>query len=149
MVEVFADPALYAFIGGEPPSFEALTARYRAWVAGSPRAGETWWNWVIRLRDGGTAIGHVQATVIDAERSADIAWTVGTAWQGRGYATEAAKSLVDWLPAQGVAVVTAHIHPGHAVSARVAAKVGLQPSEVIEDGEVVWRRVVRPIAPVS
>ncbi len=88
------------------------------------------------------AIGVVQATVTDAGRAADVAWILGVAWQGRGYATEAAIAMVDWLVTHGARTVTAHIHPDHEASAGVARRLGLAPTERIEDGEVVWRRVV-------
>jgi RimJ/RimL family protein N-acetyltransferase len=149
MVHVVADAALYVFTGGQPPTLAALESQYRGWVAGSPRAGETWHNWVVRLRgdgsDGsdasdGPAIGHLQATVVDDGRSADIAWLVGTAWQGRGYASEAARALVRWLYAIGIDSVTAHVHPDHAASGRVTAHAGLRPTGEMEGGEAVWRR---------
>jgi len=140
MVDVLADPSLYAFIGGAPHPLPELEALYRRWIQGATRQGETWHNWVIRLADGGDAIGHLQATVLDDARSADIAWLVGTAWQGRGYATEAARALVAWLEANGIDAISAHVHPDHAASARVAERAGLAATSEIEDGEVVWRR---------
>ena len=140
MVEVLSDPSLYAFIGGTPPTLAELDARYRGWADGSPRPDEAWHNWLIRLRDG-AAVGHAQATVTAGGRRADIAWLIGAPWQGRGYAREAAKAVVDWLEGAGVAEVTAHIHPEHVASGRVAASAGLEATAAIEDGEVVWRRV--------
>lgn len=140
MATVVADPALYTFIGGSPPAAEALEARYRAWLLGAPRPEEAWHNWVIRLRDGGAAIGHLQATVLDSGRTADIAWVVGTPWQGRGYATEAAVALVEWLDATGVGKITAHVHPDNVASALVAGRAGLTRTARIEDSEFVWQR---------
>src|SRR6185503_5783672 len=117
MVTVFADPALYSFIGGGPPRLDELRERFPRWAHGSPRSDEDWHNWIVRLRDG-TAIGHLQATVtdIEGERTADIAWLVGTPWQGHGYAGEAARALVGWLDASGVRTVTAHIEASHEAS---------------------------------
>ena len=68
-----------------------------------------------------------------------VAWVIGTAWQGRGYASEAALALVGWLSGQGVTVITAHIDPRHAASARVAERAGLVPTAYEIDGERVWR----------
>jgi RimJ/RimL family protein N-acetyltransferase len=68
-----------------------------------------------------------------------VAWVIGTPWQGRGYAGEAAQAVVGWLEDEGVGSVTAHIEAGHAASARVAVAAGLSPTDEIEDGEVVWR----------
>jgi RimJ/RimL family protein N-acetyltransferase len=64
------------------------------------------------------------------------------AWQGRGYAVEAASALVAWLRERGVTEVAAHIHPGHTASARVAGRIGLAPTgELDDEGEQVWRQV--------
>jgi RimJ/RimL family protein N-acetyltransferase len=139
LAAVVSDLALYGFIGGEPPSAAALDERIDGWLAGSRNAGETWHNWTLRLT-AEEVIGHLQATVTDDGAAADIAWMVGTPWQRRGYASEAASELVRWLESIGVRRITAHIHPDHAASARVAERAGLAPTERIEDGEVVWRR---------
>lgn len=141
MVEVLGDESLYAFIGGEPPALEQLRARYgRLVVGGSADGGEEWHNWIARLRPHGRAVGTVQATVVDRGSRADIAWVIGLPWQGLGFASEAAQALVGWLDARGVATITAHVHPNHRASARVAARAGLSPTGEIDDGERVWRR---------
>jgi RimJ/RimL family protein N-acetyltransferase len=75
---------------------------------------------------------------------AEIAWVVGRAWQGQGYATEAAAALVGWLDARGVRIVQAHIHPGHAASAAVASHAGLLPTGQLQDGEQLWRKEATP-----
>jgi RimJ/RimL family protein N-acetyltransferase len=141
MVGVLADPALYAFTGGQPPTLVTLEARYLAQVAGSPDDAEQWLNWIVRTLDTDEAVGYVQATVTDRGQAADVAWVTGTAWQGRGYAAEAAAAMVAWLADSGVATVTAHVHPDHAASAGVARKAGLAVTDEVEDGERVWRRV--------
>ena len=86
-------------------------------------------------------VGYVQATVVDGEhgRVAELAWVVGTPWQGRGYAKEAAQALSGWLRTQGVGTVIAHIHPAHAASARVAASTGLTRTDHQQDGEIRWQ----------
>ena len=140
MVGVLADPSLYTFTGGAAPTLAELHDRFARWVKGSSRDGEQWHNWVIRLRDGGAAIGHLQATIIDDGREADVAWLIGTSWQGRGYASEAARALVGWLEGLGVGTVTAHIGDAHGASGRVAAAAGLTRTDDVEDDEVVWRR---------
>jgi len=135
MVAVLSDRDIYAFTGGEPPALDQLRELYLRLSAGSPREDETWHNWIAR-RDR-RAIGYVQATVIGG--AADLAWVVGTQWQGLGYGTEASKAMRDWLADRGVARFSAHIHPDHAASKAVAAKLGLRPTDQIDDGgEVIW-----------
>lgn len=69
-----------------------------------------------------------------------MAWVVGTDWQQRGIASEASMAVAKWLLSEGVSELSAHIHPDHLASMRVAEAVGLRPaSEVDVDGEVIWR----------
>ena len=69
-----------------------------------------------------------------------VAWTIGTPWQRQGYAAEAAAGLVIWLVGRGIESVVAHVHADHQASAAVASRAGLQPTDAVVDGEVVWRR---------
>ncbi len=71
-----------------------------------------------------------------------MAWVIGTPWQGHGYATEAARGLVDWLASAGVRTIEAYVDPDHAASATVAARAGLRATDELVDGERVWRLVV-------
>lgn len=49
MVVTLADPALYCFIGCEPPSLEGLRDRYRRLSVGRSDDGrQIWRNWVVR-----------------------------------------------------------------------------------------------------
>ncbi|MFC8226803.1 GNAT family N-acetyltransferase [Streptomyces sp. NPDC057287] len=141
MAAVLFDPALHAYTGGAPEGADALRARYERQSAGSPDPAELWWNWVLRVRADGCLAGYVQATVRGAR--AEVAWVIGTPWQGRGYAKEAATGLVRHLLDRGaVRTVVAHIHPDHAASAAVATAAGLLPTDERADGEVRWRRGV-------
>lgn len=144
MVDVLASPALYRFTGGTPPTIADLERRYTAQVAGGPGAaesskepaGESWHNWIVRLRSG-EAIGFVQATVTAHE--ADVAWLIGVEHQGAGYAREAVDAMCTSLAATEVTVLHAHIHPEHVASRRVAAAVGFQPTGTRDDeGEEIW-----------
>jgi RimJ/RimL family protein N-acetyltransferase len=143
MAAVLGDPRLHDFIGGRPATLEELRARYARPVAGrSPDGAEEWRNWIVRLRDG-TAVGTVQATIAAEGAAAEIAWVVGMPWQGRGLASEAAEGLVAWLEARGVRTITAHVHPDHHASSKVAERAGLAPTGEQHEGELLWRRGAR------
>ncbi|MFU8876039.1 GNAT family N-acetyltransferase [Micromonospora sp. SL4-19] len=145
MVTVLSDPALHTFTGGTPDTQQALRSRYQRMTAGCPDPAVSWLNWVIRLRDEDCLTGTVQATINPSGHGpiAEIAWVVGTPWQGRGIATEAAHGLVDWLSQQPIPTIIAHIHPGHQASAAVAAAAGLSASDEWHEGEIRWRRSLR------
>lgn len=142
MADVLSDAVLYAFTRGSPPGSAELAARYERQVAGSGDPAEQWHNWVVRLGDGGPAVGYVQATVGPAEGDAELAWVVGKQWQGHGVAREAAGLVVDHLLAGGALRVVAHVHPDHVASQRVAAALGMLPTDRRVDGEVEWALVV-------
>jgi RimJ/RimL family protein N-acetyltransferase len=136
MVEVLSGVKLYTFIGGLAPSLNELYERYiRLAVGRSPDGRQEWYNWVIRHRLDGQAIGTVQATIFDDGQRAEIAWIVGLRWQRQGYATEAAHALVDWLDNRGVPYITAHVHPNHQASITVASRIGLLPTDHFFEGE--------------
>ncbi|MGH3206717.1 MAG: GNAT family N-acetyltransferase [Trebonia sp.] len=135
------DASLHQFTGGAPLSAAALADRYgRLAARRSPDGGQLWGNWVMRVRATATAAGIVQATLPAGGHGAgpaEVAWVVVGAAQGRGYAKEAARSLVAVLREAGW-TVAAYIHPGHLASQGVARAAGLSPTTDVRDGEVRW-----------
>jgi RimJ/RimL family protein N-acetyltransferase len=147
------DIRLHYFIGGRPLDLAGLRDRYARLIGGRSADGrERWLNWVVREQAGGVAVGAVQATVIPGPPArAQLAWTIASAFQRRGYARESAAAVADWLTHMKVGELVAHIHPDHVASSRVADAVGLAPSGVRVAGEVLWtsRGVRRRAAPVQ
>ena len=141
LCDLLYDERLHEFIGGRPTSRLELHDRFVLLAAGSPRAGETWMNWVVRRRLDSQAVGTVQATVrvVDEREVARLGWMVGVDWQNQGYASEAAVALVKWVRRQGMEDVGANIHPDHEASATVATRAGLHQTEEEFEGERVWR----------
>jgi RimJ/RimL family protein N-acetyltransferase len=142
MVAVLADPSLYEFIGGAPPSVDQLRRRYRTQVAGPPADESQWWlNWVVTTAEPRCAAGYVQATVEPRPDGleATIAWVISPRFQGQGLASEAAGAMIRWLAGNGVGRCVAYVHPDHAASSAVARRLGLRPAEVVADGEIRWQ----------
>jgi len=144
--ELFAvlnDPQLHVFTGGSPLSLAALTDRYaRLESRRSTDGTEVWCNWVLRERETGVAVGTMQATLPASGPTggpAQVAWVLARRAQGRGYASEAALSLVDRLRGAGW-TIAAFIHPEHVASQQVARRAGLQPTEHVIDGEIHWEQ---------
>jgi RimJ/RimL family protein N-acetyltransferase len=118
-----------------------LRAQYVRQVRGWSRDGrQRWLNWVVLEEPDGRAVGFVQATAVDGggRIDAELAWVIGVGDQGRGLATEATAAVRTWLGEQGTDGLSAHIHPDHVASGRVAGRLGLTPSGATVDGEVVW-----------
>jgi RimJ/RimL family protein N-acetyltransferase len=136
MVDVLAAPELYGFIGGRPPTLGELTEQYRRQVvARSVDGREEWLNWIVRVDE--VAVGYVQATVHEGFRAV-VAWVIGRPFQGRGYATDAAREMLVRLRVRGVRRIEAYIVPGHAASERVAARLGLHATGELSEGEQMW-----------
>ncbi|HEX6931061.1 MAG TPA: GNAT family N-acetyltransferase [Streptosporangiaceae bacterium] len=135
------DASLHRFTGGSPLTARALTARFERLAARrSPDGAQLWGNWAIRVRESGAAVGTVQATLPAAGQGAgpaEVAWVVSGSAQGRGYAKEAAISLVGRLAADGWSV-SALIHPEHRASQAVALAAGMTRTDEDSDGEQRW-----------
>ena len=145
LAPVLDDHSLHRFIGGEPLGLEDLRARFEHQARGRSPDGRDWWlNWVVRERSTGRPVGTVQATVSGLESESEsataastptptptatatatatgsvseLAWVIGTADQGRGFAKEAVAAVASWLGECGVSRLRAHIHPDHEASRR-------------------------------
>lgn len=142
MAAVLGDAALYSFTGGCPPKVGELRRRYATQVVGhSQDNSQRWLNWVVRRRDNNRAVGFVQATVISHPGGlcAQVSWVIDTQQQRRGFAQAAAQLMTDWLRLHDVVMIVAHIHPEHDASAAVAQRIGLRPTDLIENGERRWQ----------
>jgi RimJ/RimL family protein N-acetyltransferase len=141
MFEVLKDPALYEYVSSSPPAdVAALTRQYEFWEGRrSPDRSELWLNWAIRLNDRQQLIGHLQAGVLPDH--AVVAWFLGVPWQHHGYATEAAKAVVDLLLGLGLREIRASINPNHAASISIAERLGMRRTNEFFDGELIWKRV--------
>jgi RimJ/RimL family protein N-acetyltransferase len=140
---VLHDPAMHTFTGGEPRTRTEL----EAWIAAvepgrSPDGTQSWCNWVVVVIETVSVAGTVQATVEGDE--AALAWVIGTAFQGQGYAKEATAAIATWLGGRGIIRFRASIHPDHEASGSVAGSLGMQPTDDLVDGEVVWRSTGPP-----
>jgi RimJ/RimL family protein N-acetyltransferase len=138
LFSVLNDERLHRFTGGAPLTLEELRARYEKLASRrSPDGAELWLNWTIYRRSDPAALGRVEATVSGPR--AWVAWVIGSQWQGRGYASEAAVTIIAWLREHlQVAEIRAHIHPAHVASERVATRAGFMATEEVVDGERVW-----------
>ncbi len=115
-------------------------------LAGDPRL-VGWWGWWVLLPgpERPTLVGTVSPKgAPDAEGTAEIAWGVASEHEGRGFATEAASALVEWLGRDPrVRLVIAETLPELGASLAVMRKLGMRPlGPGAEAGTVRWGRPV-------
>jgi [ribosomal protein S5]-alanine N-acetyltransferase len=78
----------------------------------------------------------------DSDGSVEMAYSIAPAYQGKGYATEAATALIEFATSsKAVRAVCAHTLPESNASTRVLEKCGLKKSGEIRDAEnnLVWK----------
>jgi RimJ/RimL family protein N-acetyltransferase len=113
------------------PALERLRQRAVQWESGAE------YYWIITLARDDRAIGAV-STRVD-QHSADVGYLLDRHHWGRGYATEAARAVVDWaLSVPSVHRVWATCDTQNVASARVLEKAGLQLEGTLR------RAIVRP-----
>ncbi len=117
-----------------------------AWVAALREAhGPDPWRWgfFVRHRESGNVIGTAGFKgPPDAAGMVEIAYGVVPAYEGRGYATEAAAALVRFASQQSaVRLIRAHTRPQPNASTRVLEKCGFRRMAEVDDPEdgLVWR----------
>ena len=122
---VLAEPALYEFIEEAPPaSVEALRQKLaRSETRRSPDGSEHWLNWVVRDQSRRVA-GCVQATIA-ANSETNVAYVIGSAYSGRGVATEAVSQMLELVAKEfGVRSFFVVAERGNVKSIRVAERLG-------------------------
>ena len=117
-------------------------ARYQSWDApfpaddaqllvaafdAAPEQAVGWFQYALELRATGTLIGDV--AINRQGTRAELGFTLARAYQGRGYATEAVRCLLDRVFGEGIRTVTAEFDPPNRASARLLERVGFRVGE--------------------
>ena len=158
---------LRALLAGGDAYESAFAISVADGVSGSLTSPEVSGSFLARLRDNAAAdpwldgFGIVQSKEQrliglcgyigppDAEGVVEIAYSIAPGFEGQGYATEAARLLIDHAVASGrVRRLRAHTLPEHNASTRVLKKCGFQfCADVIDQvaGPIWrWERVIEP-----
>lgn len=130
LAAMWADPAVYAMIGGRPRSREEVWVRLLRSVGQWALFG--YGAWVVRDRASGGLVGEVG--LLEARRAIDpplvvpeMGWALGPAFHGQGLAREAVAAALGWADGQGIAATCCIVDPGNAPSIRLAVAVGYVP----------------------
>ncbi len=76
----------------------------------------------------------------DAEWRVEIGYGIAEEWRNQGYTTEAVRTLVGSLGAEGVTVVTARTSVDNEPSQAVLRRTGFEQAGVGIDGLIIWHR---------
>ena len=131
---------------GWPPDLwsDAALRHLLGWMASDPDA-TGWGAWYVVRREDRLLVGAVGLKGRPTEGTAEIGYTLVAEAHGRGYATEAARALVDWAFAHPeVRRVCAQTFPHHTPSIRVMERLGFSYAGPGSEGNTVCYDVFRP-----
>lgn len=127
LAAMWADPAVYAMIGGKPRPREDVWIRLL-------RSVGTWTvfgygAWVVCDRATGAVLGDVgllesRRAITPALTVPEAGWALAPAGHGKGYAEEAMRAVLGWADANGIDRTCCIIDPGNTASIRLAEKLG-------------------------
>jgi RimJ/RimL family protein N-acetyltransferase len=150
---------LRAPVAADFPAYAALMASPRSAGMGGPfDERETWgifcheiacWQLfghgglTITRNDTGEAVGMVEINAGPLFPEPELGWQLYDGHEGQGFATEAARAMLDWafatLPLQSLVSYTG---PDNVASQAVARRLGavIDPDAPVQDeGDIVWR----------
>lgn len=140
-----SDPDVHRYQGWERTDVEGVRAEIEGMLARAPGEPGGWVQLTVEERETGRLVGDVGLAAVEDEPGViKVGYTIAPAFQGRGYATEAIRALVDFaFDALGAQAVLAHADAENAPSIRVAEKVGMRLRERFARryGDAVWHGV--------
>ncbi|MEV6785490.1 GNAT family protein [Streptomyces sp. NPDC051098] len=97
----------------------------REFANGDP-AEPGWFQYAGELKADGALVGDVGVLLHDNRMQAELGYTLAAERQGRGYATEALRAVLDDLFTQGLRRVSAECDARNTPSARLLERLGFQ-----------------------
>ena len=135
-----ADPEMYRYSGWNPyatPEMARDTVQRFIESYGDEHA----YSWVMDANGDGVVAGTIGAYDYDGDRI-EAGFSVARGWQGRGFATEALRRVLEYLTEnEGIACVTAWCASENIASKRVLERSGMQLVRTEKDGLKVGDRI--------
>jgi RimJ/RimL family protein N-acetyltransferase len=138
--ETRSNPEVVRYLYHEPFSPDQTRDSLARKMAGTSWAKEgDWLGAAVVERASGHMVGDVGLQwVSERDRTAEIGFIVDPRQQGKGYATEAARALVDWaFSSAGLHRVIGRLEARNAASARVLEKLGMRLEAHLVENEWV------------
>ena len=134
---VYSLPDVARWLYHEASTLEQSREKLARKVAGCELSEEHGLSAAVRLRDG-TYVGDAVLFYASVEhKTAEIGFSFDPRHQGKGYASEAARALLDWAFSQGFHRVIGRLEPRNTASARVLEKLGMRLEAHLVENEWV------------
>ena len=134
---VYSDAEVVRWLYYGPSTLEQSREKLARKIAGSELSEEHGLSAAVQLRDG-TYVGDAVLFYFSVEhKTVEIGFSFDPRHQGKGYASEAARTLVDWAFSQGFHRVIGRLEPRNTASARVLEKLGMRREAHLVENEWV------------
>jgi RimJ/RimL family protein N-acetyltransferase len=137
---IHADEGVARWLYKEPRTRAQVVELLKVKIAGAAvHAPGEWLSAAVESSESGELVGDVGLLwASDQHHSGELGFIVHPAHQGRGYATEAARPLLDWAFGDlGLHRVIGRAEARNAGSARVLEKLGMRPEALLVENEWV------------
>lgn len=121
-----SDQEVSKYVTWEPhKSYEETKQLVEYWVNGYN--DENTYRWLVCLKKSKEVIGMIDVIKLDSQyKTAEVGYCYGSKYWGKGYGTEALKSVIEFLHNQGLAVVYAQHFVSNPASGKVMKKAGME-----------------------
>jgi RimJ/RimL family protein N-acetyltransferase len=117
-----SDPEVARYQGWDAPVPEAAARRLVTEFAAAEEGTPGWFQYAVECA--GVLIGDVGVCLDGNRMQAEVGFTIARAHQGKGYATEAVRCVLDRVFAAGVRRVSAECDARNTASARLLERLG-------------------------
>ena len=121
-----SDPSVARYQGWMPPVPPDAAARLVAEFAVGDPWQPGWFQYAIEHRAQQCLIGDIGTRLHDNMMQADLGFTLAAEWQGQGYATEAVRTVIDYLFGKGLHRISAECDARNERSARLLERAGFR-----------------------
>ncbi|MGN0535326.1 MAG: GNAT family N-acetyltransferase [Eubacterium sp.] len=96
------------------------------------------YNWIVEVKDTNQVIGSISAiTISEKHYTAELGYCYGSKFWGNGYATEALRTVLEYLLNEcGFYLIEARHISGNPASGRVMEKAGMHKDAVLRDRRI-------------
>ena len=134
---LYSNPDVVRWLYDEPLGVEESRAKLARKLGGHTLSETQGLSAAVELRDG-TYVGDAVLFNASVEhKSVEVGFSFDPRHQGQGYATEAARALVDWAFSAGFHRVIGRLEARNAASARVLEKLGMRRDAHLVENEWV------------
>jgi RimJ/RimL family protein N-acetyltransferase len=121
-----SDPDVARFQSWDAPVSLAEAVRHLRRFAVADPSVPGWFQYAVEHRAEGVLIGDIGVRLEDNLMQAEIGYTFAPSFQGKGYATEAVRMVLDRLFATGIHRVSAGCDARNTASARLLERLGFR-----------------------